>query len=201
MLDGYIALLSGAQGMKDVNKRVRGEPAVQKAFGRTGCAEQSVVQDTLDACTEQNVVEMKRANRRIFQAHSQSLPARLRPNLASVGSGYDRSAVWRESSPGQQRLFLQARNRCGRQEGYVIASWYEEIVAADLCRQYLLNRSLRPLMEESESCLELDQSKREQTIVRVNLGGGSSRISTGLWNAAITSIANSIRFAGLAPIG
>jgi len=52
LLDGYIAILAGGAGMVEVNKRVRAERAVQVAFGRKGCAEQSVVQDTLDACTE-----------------------------------------------------------------------------------------------------------------------------------------------------
>jgi hypothetical protein len=61
LMDGYIAILAGAQGMVEVNKRVRAERAVQVAFGRTICAEQSVVQDTLDACNDQNVVEMHSA--------------------------------------------------------------------------------------------------------------------------------------------
>ena len=47
LLDGYIAILAGAQGMVEVNKRVRSERALQVAFGRKSCAEQSVVQDTL----------------------------------------------------------------------------------------------------------------------------------------------------------
>jgi len=51
LLDAFIAILAGAQGMVEVNKCVRADLGLQRAFGRLGCAEQSVVQDTLDACT------------------------------------------------------------------------------------------------------------------------------------------------------
>src|SRR5690348_738374 len=54
LFDGFIAMLAGAQGLVEINTRVRSDPALQAAFGRSGCAEQSVVQETLDACTAQN---------------------------------------------------------------------------------------------------------------------------------------------------
>ena len=53
--DALINMLCGAQGMVEINKRVKPDTALQRAFGRDGCAEQSVVQDTLDACSQQNV--------------------------------------------------------------------------------------------------------------------------------------------------
>jgi hypothetical protein len=39
VLDGFLALLAGAQGLvaERVNKRVRADPGLQAAFGRTGC--------------------------------------------------------------------------------------------------------------------------------------------------------------------
>ena len=61
LLGRYNALLVGAQEMVEVNKRVRAERVLQIAFGRTGCAEQLVIQDTVDACTNEIVAEMDRA--------------------------------------------------------------------------------------------------------------------------------------------
>lgn len=52
LTDAFIAILSGAHGLSEINTRVRSDTAVQRAFGRTSCAEQSVVQETLDACTQ-----------------------------------------------------------------------------------------------------------------------------------------------------
>jgi bacterioferritin-associated ferredoxin len=56
-----IAILAGAHGLVDINQRLRSDPGVQAACGRTGCAEPSVVQETLDACTAANGAQMHRA--------------------------------------------------------------------------------------------------------------------------------------------
>lgn len=43
LYDGFIGILCGAQGMVEVNKRLRSDPGLQLAFGRLRCAEQSVI--------------------------------------------------------------------------------------------------------------------------------------------------------------
>ena len=71
LYDGFIALLAGgAQGLVEINQRVRHDVALQAAFGRSRCAEQSVVQDTLDACTAQNVEQMEAAMDEIYRQRS-----------------------------------------------------------------------------------------------------------------------------------
>src|SRR5437868_3996149 len=72
LFDAFLALLAGAQGLVEINKRVRSDPALQRAFGREACAEQSVVQETLDACTQENVTQIQQAVDTIFQKHSQA---------------------------------------------------------------------------------------------------------------------------------
>src|SRR5215212_8588620 len=49
LYDAFIALLAGAHGLVEINTRLRRDPALQAAFGRAACAEQSGVQQTLDA--------------------------------------------------------------------------------------------------------------------------------------------------------
>ena len=46
LYDALISRLSGAHGLVEINTRLRADPALQKAFGRSACAEQSVVQET-----------------------------------------------------------------------------------------------------------------------------------------------------------
>jgi len=70
--------------------------------------------------------------------------------------------------------FAKQRNRRGPQEGYVIGTWYEEIVVERLFEgKTQLNTTLQPLLEAAEQVLELDKCKRPRTIVRVDSGGGS----------------------------
>src|SRR5229473_5183274 len=58
LYDAFITILAGAHGLVEINTRLRSDPALQAAMGRSGCAEQSVVQETLDACTAENVRQM-----------------------------------------------------------------------------------------------------------------------------------------------
>src|SRR5689334_23884700 len=55
LLDALIGMLAGAQGMVDRKSTLRADLALQRAFGRTTCAEQSTIQDTLDHCTAETV--------------------------------------------------------------------------------------------------------------------------------------------------
>ena len=49
--DAFISILAGAHGLCEINTRLRSDVALQTAFGRSACADQSVLQDTLNACT------------------------------------------------------------------------------------------------------------------------------------------------------
>jgi hypothetical protein len=59
--DALISILAGAHGLVEINTRLRSAPALQAAFGRSACAEQSVVQDTLNACSEEQVTQLTSA--------------------------------------------------------------------------------------------------------------------------------------------
>lgn len=61
LLDAFIAILSGSHGLMEVNTRVRSDRAVQLAFGRKCCAEQSTISDTLDACQVENMQQLREA--------------------------------------------------------------------------------------------------------------------------------------------
>lgn len=48
-------ILAGGRGITEVNTRVRPDAMLQAAFGRDGCADQSTVSETLNACDKKNV--------------------------------------------------------------------------------------------------------------------------------------------------
>ena len=70
LLDAFINIVAGGHGLVEINTRVRADPAVQRAFGRMDCAEQSVVSDTLNACTQENVEQMRQALLELYRSHS-----------------------------------------------------------------------------------------------------------------------------------
>ncbi|HET9530988.1 MAG TPA: hypothetical protein VFQ92_11590 [Blastocatellia bacterium] len=68
----------------------------------------------------------------------------------------------------------EAGIRWGRQMGRVIATPYEEVMIDRLYPGNLhLTKIIRPLVEDMEKTLSLDEEKRERTIVRMDAGGGS----------------------------
>src|SRR5260221_4593281 len=71
LYDAWISLLAGAHGLVEINTRLRADVALQRAFGRSRCAEQSVVQDTLNACTSENVQQMQHPMDCIYRQRSQ----------------------------------------------------------------------------------------------------------------------------------
>src|SRR5215211_3076189 len=81
LYDAFISILAGAHGLSEINTRLRSDPALQAAFGRSACAEQSVVQDTLNACTAEQVKEMEQALQTIYRQHSK-------------GYAHDYQAAW-----------------------------------------------------------------------------------------------------------
>ena len=73
LTDAFISLLAGAHGLVEINTLLRTDLGLQRAFGRQSCAEQSVVQETLDACSAENVVQLQQALDEISRSHSQGV--------------------------------------------------------------------------------------------------------------------------------
>ncbi len=148
LYDAFISLLSGAHGLVEINTRLRSDPVLQAAFGRRACADQELLQQTLDACTAENVTQMEQAMDVISRRHSQGSRHDYRASEAPAGCGHERPAVWKESGLCQASgYFANQRNRRGRQLGRVLASHYAEIVLDRLFEgRTQLTRALQPLM-------------------------------------------------------
>lgn len=174
LTDALIAILSGAKGLVEVNKRVRSDAALQAAFGRVGCAEQSVVQDTLDACTESSVQQMQSAVDNILRAHSQVAQHDYGKDWLIIEVDMTGRPCGRKAEFASKGYFAKQRNRRGRQEGYVVASQYEEIVVKRLYDGTTqLNTAFQALMQAAQQALNLTAEQRAGTILRVDSGAGS----------------------------
>jgi len=174
LVDALITLLAGAHGLVEANKRVRPDQGLQQAFGRSGCAEQSVIQDTLDACTSENVKQMEEALAVIYRQHSQGYrhPYHQQYQILDIDlTGRPCGPKAAFATPG---YFSRQRNRRGRQVGYVLATLYEEVVVQQVFSgNESLLKALQPLVEAAESVLELDEARRRRTILRIDAGGGT----------------------------
>src|SRR5437764_1029721 len=174
LYDALISLLAGAHGLVEINTRLRADVALQRAFGRSRCAEQSVVQDTLNACTPENVEQMEQALDLIYRQHSQGYQHDYEADFQILDVDMSGLPCGPKAAFATKGYFAKQRNRRGRQLGRVLASRYQEVVVDRLFDgKTQLTRALQPLMLAAERTLQLDQDKRRQTSARVDAGGGS----------------------------
>jgi hypothetical protein len=174
LTDAFIAILAGAHGLCEVNTRVRADAAVQRSFGHSSCAEQSMVQETLDRCSAENVRQMEGAVEAIFRAHSQAYRHDYQAGLLLLDVDLTGMPYGKQAEEATKGYFSQPRVRYGRQMGRVVAPRYDEVVADRLNPGNLQLRDTLPhLVEALEQTLELDEGKRRRTVLRIDARGGS----------------------------
>lgn len=174
LTDAFIAILAGAHNLAEINTRVRSDAALQRAFGRASCAEQSVVQETLDACDAENVRQMKHAFKALLKAHGRAYRHPYENKLQLLDVDMSGLPCGRRAEKARKGYFANKPNRYGRQVARVVATHYEEIVAdCVLPGNVQLNKVLWPLVEETAVTLDLDGEKRSRTVLRIDAGGGS----------------------------
>ena len=164
--------------MVEVNTRVRPDRAVQRAFGRNACADQSTISVILNTCTAENVSQLRTALTIIFfRQQSQAYRHDYQAEWQLLDVDVTGMPAGRQGEGVSKGYFAHQKNRRGRQLGRVLASWYEEIVVDRLYdgkRQ--LNACLQELLTAAEAVLELTEDKRKRTIVRVD-GGEDDQVN------------------------
>ena len=174
LYDAFISLLAGAHGLVEINTRLRTDPALQQAFGRRGCAEQSVVQQTLDACTQENVSQMQHALERIYRQQSRAYRHDYQGGFQLLDVDMSGLPCGPKAAFATKGYFAGQYHRRGRQVGRVLATRYEEVVVDRLfAGNVQLIKALQPLVEAAEATLQLDEAKRARTIIRVDAGAGT----------------------------
>ncbi len=172
--DLLINILAGGHGIADVNNRVRVDKAIQLAFGRKVCAEQSTISETLDASLEENVLEFAGALKVIYQKHGQGYQHDYETRCQVLDIDLSAMLSGKQAEGATKGYFSGHENRRGRQLGRVTASLYDEIVCEKLYPGTVqLEKNLRELVEMAENVLDLDENRRKRSIVRVDAGGGT----------------------------
>jgi hypothetical protein len=173
-MDAFISLLAGAHGLVEINTRLRADPGLQRAFGRAACAEQSVVQETLSACTTENVIQLHQALDEIYRSHSQGFQHDYQAAFQLLDVDLTGMPCGPKAAFATRGYFAGLYHRRGRQLGRVLATQYEEVVVDQLfAGNVQLIKAVQPLVEAAEATLQLDEAKRTRTIIRVDAGAGT----------------------------
>lgn len=174
LCDAFLLLLSGAHRMVEINTRLRADPALCEAFGRACCAEQSVVQDTLDACTDENVYQMQQALTTIFGKYSRACRHDYQAQWQLLDIDLSGRVCGGSAELATKGYFARKKSRRGRQEGRVYASWYDETVCAALfAGNTNTSKAVLPLVEAAQQVLQLSPEQKARTILRMDAGAGT----------------------------
>lgn len=174
LYDLWIAMLAGRERTVELNSVLRADVALQRAFGRTRCAEQSVVQQTLDACTPETIEQMRASLNQLAKLHGKAWQPRqahewliLDLDLSALPCGKKAEHATKGYLPGR-------KGQRGRQLGRVYASQTEEIVAdlRDVGHTHLCE-VLQTLVLQAQENLQLDEAARHHTLLRFDAGGGT----------------------------
>lgn len=174
LLDCFINILAGGHGLVEINTRVRPDAAVQRAFGRARCAEQSTISDTLNACSPANVTQLRTAVEIILRAHGRTYRHDYQATWQLFDIDMTGLPAGRLSEGATKGYFAHRKNRRGRQLGRVVASRYGEVIVDRLYQgKRQLETNLRELVLMMEQALNLSPKQRKNTILRIDGGGGS----------------------------
>jgi hypothetical protein len=171
--DAFIAMLSGVSGLYLIDTVVRPDPALQRAFGRNGCAEQATIHDTLYAAQADNVLQLRAVWREMFRRYSHTsqhdytrLPLVIDLDLSGERTG-------RRAAQATTGYFVGQRGVYGRQHARALAAAYDEVIVERLYSgRTSLAAALRPVVEDVESVIPLTPRQRAAVVIRMDAAGG-----------------------------
>jgi len=68
-----LGFIAGAESVYDINQTLRPNKPLLTAFGYEKCADQSVIQQTINAVTDENINQLEQAVNEIFKENNQTI--------------------------------------------------------------------------------------------------------------------------------
>jgi hypothetical protein len=187
-VSNFPGILSGAEYLFDINLKLRPDKPLLNAFGYEGCADQSVIQDTLDVCVQENAIQLQQAILEIFGQHnrSQALLFDALVDNREVTIDLDLSGLpaSKKAEGSEKGYFSKRRGIYGRQLARIIVPETQEIVAESLYPGNTLSLQVfKEMLAKMELALDLETKEQRQS-VRLRLDGGfgtDDNINFALW--------------------
>ena len=154
---------------------------VLSAFGYSCCADQSVIQDTLDGCVDANVVQLKQALTDIYREHNRSCAlvteAIEQVKTLTIDMNLTGRPVSQNAQGAEKGYFSKNRGIYGRQLARVLVPDTQEIVVEGLYPGNRLScQVFVEMLAEMEQALSLDtKDKRQRICLRLDGGFGTDK--------------------------
>jgi hypothetical protein len=115
----------------DLNQKLRVDKLLLRAFGYTKCADQSVIQQTLNAATEENVQQLEASLKAIWYENNLTLPllenAEKEKRVETIDMDLSGMPASKKAEGSEKGYFAGKRNTYGRQLARVLVPKTQEI--------------------------------------------------------------------------
>jgi hypothetical protein len=183
-----LSMLSGSETISGINYTLRIDKTLLSAFGYSKCAEQSVIQDTLDACKKENVVQMESVLEQLLQQHSlcvEELSQAFRQKkIVTLDIDLSGQPAGKNAEGSSKGYFSKKKNIYGRQLARVTFSSTSEIVTEGLYPGNTHSCTLfKQMVNKMEQVLCLD-TKEKRSLIRLRIDAGfgtDANIDYALW--------------------
>ena len=174
--DLLVNIWAGGERVSSINNVLRTDEGLQRLFGRHVCAEQSVISETLNAVSSENIVQMTRFLQSTYHQHGLTYRHKYAKHWLLLDADLTGMRAGKTAEGSEKGYFSGKRNGRGRQVGRVYASQYDEILAEQLYTgKVQLEASLQELVEMTENLLNSTENERKRTVLRVDGGGGTDK--------------------------
>src|ERR671923_845868 len=179
VLDGLLGVLCGAKTISQSNVTIRLEPAVQRAFGRTGCAEQSTIARTLQASTAETVAQLSRVSWYYLKRYGQTPHHRFAERLLWVDVDVTPLPIGVQAEGSERTWMGRNRSKTGRKVLRWTASAYREILHETWLRgKASAVPALKTALSELETRLGWTRERRQRIVLRLDGGFGTTAVLT-----------------------
>ena len=181
VLDGLLGILCGAKTLSQSNITIRVDPAVQRAFGRTGCAAQSTIARTLQASTAETVDHLSRVSWYSRKRSGQTPPHRFAERRLWVDMDVTPLPIGAQAEGSARPWMGRNRSKTGRKTLRCTASDDRAILHETLLRG---KASAVPALQAARGARETrlggTRERRQRMVRRLDGGFGTTDVRNGL---------------------
>jgi hypothetical protein len=183
ILDALVGILCGAKTMAQSHVTIRTDPAVQRACGRTGCAEQSTMARTLRACPTDTVAQLERVSWYDLKRYGATPHHRFDERLLWVDVDVTPMPIGAKAEGSERTWMGRNRSKTGRKTLRITASTSREILHETLLRgKATAVPALKAALQEVETHLGWTRERRGQMVLRMDGGFGTTEVLNWVWS-------------------
>jgi hypothetical protein len=183
-----LSIAAGGETVYDANTTVRPNKPLLIAFGYEKCADQSVIQQTINCATEENVNQLEEAIKKIFKENNQIVLSldenHKEQELVTIDIDLSPLPASKASEGSKKGYVAKKKNQYTRQLARVLVPSTSEIVSQSLYFGNTVSCSvLKEMVYKMENQLEVEtKEKRQHLRLRLDAGFGTDEnINFSLW--------------------